>query len=134
VLPLNIKSAPRFLRKWPSATLDIEPPEAFCQKPRARQRTWPGYGAIPCTARAVTGKFQKQLGNDRQRQEPANMKLARARVPPVCRRSLKCTPRTPALTQALAHILTVWNVVTGQLPKAGILDYDLAYFDDSNLS
>jgi hypothetical protein len=27
VLPLNIKGASRFLRKWPSATLDIEPPE-----------------------------------------------------------------------------------------------------------
>src|SRR5215831_1720149 len=29
VLPLNIKGAARFLRKWPSATLDIEPPEAL---------------------------------------------------------------------------------------------------------
>jgi hypothetical protein len=29
---------------------------------------------------------------------------------------------------------TIWNVVTGQPPEAGILDYDLAYFDDSNLS
>jgi hypothetical protein len=29
VLPLNIKGALRFLRKWPSATLDIEPPEAL---------------------------------------------------------------------------------------------------------
>ena len=29
---------------------------------------------------------------------------------------------------------TVWNVVTGQPPGAGILDYDLAYFDDSDLS
>ena len=29
---------------------------------------------------------------------------------------------------------TVWNVVTGQPPDAGILDYDLAYFDDSDLS
>ena len=29
---------------------------------------------------------------------------------------------------------TVWNVVTGQEPEAGILDYDLAYFDDSDLS
>jgi hypothetical protein len=28
----------------------------------------------------------------------------------------------------------VWNVVTGQPPEAGILDYDLAYFDDSDLS
>jgi hypothetical protein len=29
---------------------------------------------------------------------------------------------------------TVWNVVTGQPPEAGILDYDLAYFDDSDTS
>jgi uncharacterized protein len=29
---------------------------------------------------------------------------------------------------------TVWNVVTGQPPEAGILDYDLAYYDDSDLS
>jgi hypothetical protein len=29
---------------------------------------------------------------------------------------------------------TVWNVVTGQPPEAGILDYDLAYHDASGLS
>ncbi len=29
---------------------------------------------------------------------------------------------------------TVWNVVTGQPPEAGILDYDLAYWDGSDLS
>jgi hypothetical protein len=29
VLLLNIKGASRFLRKWPLATLDIEPPEAL---------------------------------------------------------------------------------------------------------
>ena len=29
---------------------------------------------------------------------------------------------------------TVWNVVTGQPPQAGILDYDLTYFDASDLS
>ena len=29
---------------------------------------------------------------------------------------------------------TVWNVVTGQPPEAGILDYDLAYFDAADLS
>jgi uncharacterized protein len=29
---------------------------------------------------------------------------------------------------------TVWNVVTGQRPEAGILDYDLAYFDGADLS
>ncbi len=29
---------------------------------------------------------------------------------------------------------TVWNVVTGQPAEAGILDYDLVYFDDADLS
>jgi hypothetical protein len=29
---------------------------------------------------------------------------------------------------------TVWNVVSGQPPEEGILDYDLAYFDASDLS
>jgi uncharacterized protein len=29
---------------------------------------------------------------------------------------------------------TVWNVVTGQPAEAGVLDYDLAYFDGSDLS
>ena len=29
---------------------------------------------------------------------------------------------------------TVWNVITGQPPEAGILDYDLIYFDRSDLS
>jgi hypothetical protein len=29
---------------------------------------------------------------------------------------------------------TVWNVVSGQPPEAGILDYDLAYFDATDLS
>jgi uncharacterized protein len=29
---------------------------------------------------------------------------------------------------------TVWNVITGQPPEAGILDYDLVYFDGSDLS
>lgn len=29
---------------------------------------------------------------------------------------------------------TVWNVVTGKEPDDGILDYDLFYFDDSDLS
>jgi hypothetical protein len=29
---------------------------------------------------------------------------------------------------------TVWNVITGRPPEAGILDYDLVYFDGSDLS
>src|SRR5689334_21457198 len=58
--------------------------------------------------------------------------------------------RNPALTEVLARAgamdlpgwylvagclyQTVWNVVTGQPAEAGIVDYDLAYFDDSDLS
>jgi uncharacterized protein len=29
---------------------------------------------------------------------------------------------------------TVWNVVTGRVPASGIRDYDILYFDDSDLS
>jgi len=58
--------------------------------------------------------------------------------------------RNPALTEVLARASrldlpgwylvagclyqTVWNVVSGQPPAAGILDYALAYFDGSDLS
>jgi hypothetical protein len=61
VLPLNIKGASRFLRKWPSATLDIEPPEALWPAAKgraaslARVRGHPlhgagGHGQIPGAA------------------------------------------------------------------------------------
>jgi uncharacterized protein len=58
--------------------------------------------------------------------------------------------RNPTLTQVLTRAAvmnlpgwylvagclyqTVWNVVTGQQAEAGILDYDLAYFDATDLS
>jgi len=58
--------------------------------------------------------------------------------------------RNPTVTEVLARAATmrlpgwylvagclyqtVWNVVTGQPPSTGILDYDLAYFDDSDVS
>jgi hypothetical protein len=51
VLPLNIKGALRFLRKWPPATLDIEPPEALWPETKgqaaslARVRGHPLHGA-----------------------------------------------------------------------------------------
>src|SRR5215469_836346 len=51
VLPLNIKRASRFLRKWHSATLDIEPPEALWPATKgqaaslARVRGHPLHGA-----------------------------------------------------------------------------------------
>src|SRR5215475_1352493 len=51
VFPLNIKGASRFLRKWPSATLDIEPPEALWPETKgqaaslARIRGHPLHGA-----------------------------------------------------------------------------------------
>ena len=76
-----------------------------------QRRAWPGYGAIPCTVRAVTGQIPGPVGhrrrvkpqttgkkprlrpdaprsperpstaNDRHQQQPANMKLARALNP-----------------------------------------------------
>ena len=64
-----------------------------------------------------------------------------------CRATLSRNPTLAGvLTQAAAMGLpgwyltagclyqTVWNVITGQPPAAGILDYDLAYFDASDLS
>jgi uncharacterized protein len=65
-----------------------------------------------------------------------------------CFRQAQCRNRTltEVLTRAAAMGLpgwylvagclyqTVWNVVTGQPPEAGILDYDLAYYDASDLS
>ena len=36
------------------------------QKPRARQEAWPGYGAIPCTLRAVTGQIPGAAGHRRR--------------------------------------------------------------------
>ena len=51
VLPLNIKGASRFLRKCPSATLDIEPPEVLWPETKgqaaslARVRGHPLHGA-----------------------------------------------------------------------------------------
>ena len=51
MLPLNIKGASRFLRKWPLAPLDIEPPEALWPETKgqaaslARIRGHPLHGA-----------------------------------------------------------------------------------------
>jgi hypothetical protein len=47
VLPLNIKGALRFLRKWPSATLDIEPPETLWPETKGQAASLARYGAIP---------------------------------------------------------------------------------------
>jgi hypothetical protein len=58
VLPLNLKSASRFLRKWPLAAVDIEPPEAL----------WPetkGQAASLARVRAIPGKVQAELANKR---------------------------------------------------------------------
>ena len=41
VLPLNIKGASRFLRKWPSATLDIEPSEALWPETKGQAASHP---------------------------------------------------------------------------------------------
>lgn len=72
---------------------------------------------------------------------PIDEQVARLRSALAANRTL-----TEVLTRAAAmdlpgwHLVagclyqTVWNVVTGQPPEAGILDYDLAYFDGSDLS
>jgi hypothetical protein len=54
VLPLNIKGASRFLRKWPSATLDIEPPEALWPEAKGQAASLARVRGHPCTLRAVT--------------------------------------------------------------------------------
>jgi len=48
---------------WPPLTLSLRKHSG--QKPRARQRAWPGYGAIPCTVRAVTGQIPGAAGHRR---------------------------------------------------------------------
>ena len=51
---------------------DLRPPLTLSlrkhsgQKPRARQRAWPGYGAIPCKARLVTGQIPGAAGRRRR--------------------------------------------------------------------
>ena len=49
------------------------------QKPRARQRAWPGYGAIPCTARAVTGQIPGAAGHRRRVRPQATGQECRSR-------------------------------------------------------
>jgi hypothetical protein len=64
VLPLNIKGASRFLRKWPLASLDIEPPEALWPETKgqaaslARIRGHPlhGAGGHQANSRGQSGK------------------------------------------------------------------------------
>jgi hypothetical protein len=59
VLPLNIKDASRFLRKWPSATLDIEPPEALWPETKGQAASLArGTGPSPAQRGRSRGKFQ----------------------------------------------------------------------------
>ncbi len=68
--PLTIKGATRLLlrKRWtcgPPLTASLRAYSG--QKPRARQRAWPGYGAIPCTVRTVTGHIPGAGGRRRGR-------------------------------------------------------------------
>ena len=47
VLPLNIKGASRFLRKWPLVTLDIEPPEALWPETKGQAASLARIGGHP---------------------------------------------------------------------------------------
>ena len=55
VLPLNIKGASRFLRKWPAATLDIEPPEALWPGTKGQAASLTRVRGHPLHGAAVTG-------------------------------------------------------------------------------
>ena len=91
VLPLNIKGAPRFLRKWPSATLDIEPPEALWTETKGQAASLARVRGHPCTARAVTGQIPAAAGHGAQlcsRSERHHCRVRRAFLDqscPVCR-------------------------------------------------
>jgi hypothetical protein len=74
-------------------------------------------------------------------QLPIDEQLAQFQTSLRCNRTLmEVLARTTAMDLPGWYLVagclyqTVWNVVTGQPPEAGILDYDLAYFDDSDLS
>jgi hypothetical protein len=68
--PLNCDVLPSISRTLRvSSGNDLRPPLTLSlrkhsgQKPRARQRAWPGYRAIPCTVRAVTGQIPRAVGH-----------------------------------------------------------------------
>src|SRR5215468_7808236 len=62
VLPLNIKGASRFLRKCPSATLDIEPPEALWPETKGQAASLARVRGHPLQAAGCHGgKFKGQL-------------------------------------------------------------------------
>jgi len=97
VLPLNIKRASRFLRKWPSATLDIEPPEALWPDTKgqagslARVRDHPlhGAGKIPRALGCGPGRPRcvpelPAIANDRRQLYSLNLKETRASRAPMC--------------------------------------------------
>jgi hypothetical protein len=111
VLPLNIKGASRFLRKWPSATPDIEPPEALWPEAKgqaaslARVRGHPLHSAGGHRGHQDDKHLEKCLHPGARRlPDPAIYGLAAPGVlPPCClrgtRQDLPCTsagePRTP---------------------------------------
>src|SRR5262249_62234871 len=66
VLPLNIKGASRFLRKWPAATLDIEPPEALWPEAKGQAASLARVRGHPLHAAAVTGQIPGAAAHSRR--------------------------------------------------------------------
>jgi len=83
VLPLNIKGASRFLRKWRRPPLTSSLRKHSGQQPRARQRAWPGSGAIPCTVRAVMGQIPGAAARHSRRVRPPTAVPRSTRYAPV---------------------------------------------------
>lgn len=80
VLPLNIKGASRFLQKWPSATLDIEPPEALWPENKGQAASLARVRAIPLCCAAGHGRSPR---------------TAEAFVPDDCGQRMPCASSVP---------------------------------------
>ena len=103
VLPLNIKDASRFLRKWPAATLDIEPPEALWPEAKGQAGSLARVRGHPLAPGRQPPRELSPPGGSPP-PDPAIYGLAAPSVlPPCClrgtRQDLPCTsagePRTP---------------------------------------
>jgi len=113
VLPLNIKGASRFLRKWPLPPLDIEPPEAL----------WPETKGQAASLARIRG--HPLHGADGHQ---ANSRGSRAKAP---RPELTATATATAATSgkyqrpATAHnsrtICANWGYVRPEKRKVGIV-------------
>jgi hypothetical protein len=69
VLPLDIKGASRFLRKCPSATLDIEPPEALWPEAKGQAASL-ATGTEPSPAKRGRSRANSRAAGHRRRMRP----------------------------------------------------------------